>query len=65
MADDAARRATGVLPADSVWDRAQVAHTESEQSLAAQPEAAVPQPVRDGIAALGDLLGIWHGYGED
>lgn len=45
--------------------RAQQAWEAAEQSLAAAPQPSVPQPVRDGITALGDLLGIWHGYGED
>lgn len=46
-------------------DRAQQAWLAAVASLAAQPEAAVPQPVRDAVTALGGLLGIWHGYGED
>lgn len=61
---DAARHATGTVPADAEWGRAQLAFDAAERSLAAEPEAKVPQPVRDAVAALGDLLGVWQGYGE-
>lgn len=62
---DPLRVATGVLPADAEWDRAQAVYEAAGRALAASPEAAVPQPVRDAVDALGGLLGVWHGYGED
>jgi hypothetical protein len=52
------------MPADDEWDRAQEAWTAAEQALAAAPQPSVPQPVRDAVAALGNLLSVRQGYGD-
>lgn len=62
---EAARVRTGVCPVDAEWVRARDAFEAAQAALAASPEAAVPQPVRDAVDALGGLLVIWDGCGED
>lgn len=64
-AAEAARVRTGVCPVDAEWDHARAAHEAAERALAAVPYVAVPQPVRDAVDALGGLLVIWDGCGED
>jgi hypothetical protein len=63
------RDATGVLPVDAEWDRAQQVYDRAAARLAeldgARVGSTVPDVLRDAVGTLGDLLGIWHGYGED
>lgn len=58
-------KADGLAPVDAEWDHARAAHEAAERALAAVPYVAVPQPVRDAVDALGGLLAIWDGCGED
>lgn len=59
------RYATGVMPDDKAWEHAERTYRAADKALCAEPEAAVPQPVRDAVCALGGLVSVWQGYGED
>lgn len=62
---DAERYATGVMPADAEWQHAEQAYRAADKALAALVGENVPEPVRDAVYALGDLVSIWQGYGEE
>lgn len=64
-AAEASRVRTGTCPVDAEWDAARSDHENAVRALEATPQAAVPQPVREAVDALGNLLAIWDGYGED
>lgn len=64
-AAEASRVRTGTCPVDAEWNAARADHEAAVCALEAAPEAAVPQPVREAVDALGSLLAIWDGYGED
>lgn len=64
-AAEAARVRTGICPVDAEWDAARADHEAAVSALEATPLVAVPQPVREAVDALGNLLAIWDGYGEN
>lgn len=53
------------VPSDAAWEHARAAHTAADRALAATSEAAVPQPVRDAVDALGRLLDVHDSHGEE
>lgn len=64
FAAEAARVRTGVCPVDAEWDDARRAH-EAADRLITFTGLSLPVPIREALAALGGLLAVWDGAGED
>ena len=63
-AAEAARVRTGVCPVDAEWDRARTAHAAADR-LITFTGLSLPVSVREALDALGGLLAVWDGDGED
>lgn len=64
FAAEAARVRTGVCPVDAEWDAARTAHAAADR-LITSTGLSLPVPIREALDALGGLLAVWDGCGED
>lgn len=55
---------SGTTPADAEWNHARQAH-EAADRLITTTGLSLPVPIREALDALGGLVSVWDGYGED